>query len=89
MDGLLGRGIYLGPILEDLITFSYSNGANIPNPPNFTRPSRARSSLQFRIPTLPKSFHFYFFIIPQYFFIVLVQTVSHPQNTIYLPSGPP
>jgi len=38
MDGLLGRGIYLGPILEDLIAVFSSNGANIPNPPIFTRP---------------------------------------------------
>jgi hypothetical protein len=40
LDGLLGRGIYLDPILEDLIAFVYLNGANIPKPPIFTRPSR-------------------------------------------------
>jgi len=68
MGGLLGRGIYLGPILEDLIAVFSSYGANIPNPPIFTRPVPVpvlvRSSLQFRIPTLTKSFHLYFFIFP-------------------------
>ena len=88
LDGLLGRGIYLGPILEDLIAFFYSNGANIPKPPIFTRPSRVscpvlvRSSLRFRLPTLPKSFRLnLFYSIPQYFVIA-----NRPASTKTPPS---
>jgi len=56
MDGMVGGGIYLGPMREDLIL----EWGESPTSPNFhtafsTLIVLVRFSLQFRLPTLPKS----------------------------------
>ncbi len=56
MDGMVGGGIYLSPMREDLIL----EWGESPTSPNFhtafsTSIVLVRFSLQFRLPTLPKS----------------------------------
>jgi len=60
MDGMVGGGIYLGPMREDLI-LEWGESTSLTSPNFHTAFSTSivlvlvRFSLQFRLPTLPKS----------------------------------
>jgi hypothetical protein len=72
------------------------NGANIPKTPNFHTafsslcPVLVRSSLQFRLPTLPKSFHLnlYLFFNSPILCYPFEPTVPHPQNLLQFSWAP-
>jgi hypothetical protein len=78
---MLGRGIYLGPMREDLIisTLEWGTPSQSPNFHTAFSTTPFDFSLQFRV---PKSFHSFFFI--PHFLLVLEQSLLQPTTNILL-----